>query len=278
MSGRPSNKTAITAKRKASKTPVDAGSAKIPHASAFPVVGIGASAGGLTAVTQLLKYLPPKIGMAVVVIQHLDPKHGSLTAEILARTSTMPVAEVTDGMRIEADHVYVIPPNSNLRLTKGVLRLSPRTIARGQHLPIDFFFQSLAEDKKELGIGVVLSGIASDGTMGLRAIKSEGGLTFAQDPKTAQYDGMPRSAILSGAVDIVESPKGIAEEIARIVRPYPLPPLSIAAEEQRPAGGPEVQLRRMFMQVRNATGVDFSYYKRSTVQRRIARRQFLLKI
>jgi len=178
--------------------------------SSFPVIGIGASAGGLTAVTQLLKHLPARIGMAVVVIQHLDPKHGSLTAEILSRISPMPVAEVKDGTRIQPDNVYVIPPNYNLRLSKGVLKLSPRLEAR-QHLPIDLFFQSLADEKKDEAIGVVLSGIASDGTLGLRAIKSEDGLTFAQDPKTAQYDGMPRSAILSGAVDNVASPQGTAE-------------------------------------------------------------------
>src|SRR5690349_16089751 len=193
---------------------------KEPFAS-FPVVGIGASAGGLAAVTQLLKFLPPQTGIAVVVIQHLDPKHGSLTADILSRACLMPVAEVQDGMQIECGHVYVIPPNRNLRLTRGILKLSPRTEARGQHLPIDFFFQSLASEKKDLAVGVVLSGIASDGTQGLRAIKSEGGVTFAQDPRTAQYDGMPRSAIASGAVDIIDTPKGIAEEIGRIAQLLP---------------------------------------------------------
>ena len=243
----------------------------------FPVIGIGASAGGLTAVTELLKHLPIKIGMAVVVIQHLDPKHGSLTAEILSRISPMPVAEVKDGMRIQPDHVYVIPPNYSLRLSKGVLKLSPRTEAR-QHLPIDLFFQSLADDKKDEAIGVVLSGIASDGTMGLKAIKSEEGLTFAQDPKTAQYDGMPRSAIQSGAVDIIESPREIAQEIGRISRLYPSQRgVSIAASEsqERVAEG---YLPKILMMIGQSTGVDFNLYKRSTIQRRISRRQFLLKM
>jgi two-component system CheB/CheR fusion protein len=242
----------------------------------FPVVGIGASAGGLAAVTQLLKYLPLQTRIAVVVIQHLDPKHGSLTADILARACPMPVAEVQDGMQIHAEHVYVIPPNRNLRLSKGILKLSPRIEARGQHLPIDFFFQSLASEKKDLAIGVVLSGIASDGTLGLQEIKSEGGLTFAQDPKTAQYDGMPRSAIASGAVDIIDTPKGIAEEIGRIAHLLPGQSVSVVAESK--GLGRQGQLGKIFTLLRIATGVDFTYYKQSTVQRRIARRQFVLKI
>ena len=245
--------------------------------SSFPVIGIGASAGGLTAVTQLLKHLPARIGMAVVVIQHLDPKHGSLTAEILSRISPMPVAEVKDGTRIQPDNVYVIPPNYNLRLSKGVLKLSPRLEAR-QHLPIDLFFQSLADEKKDEAIGVVLSGIASDGTLGLRAIKSEDGLTFAQDPKTAQYDGMPRSAILSGAVDIVASPQGIAEEIGRISHLYPFQQgVSTAAAQGRELG-PAGYHPKILTMLRKTTGVDFGLYKPSTIQRRISRRQFLLKI
>jgi len=222
----------------------------------FPVIGIGASAGGLTAVTQILKHLPIRIGMAIVIIQHLDPKHGSLTAEILSRVSPLPVAEVKDGMRIEPDHIYVIPPNYNLRLAKGVLKLSPRSEAR-QHLPIDLFFQSLADEKKDEAIGVVLSGIASDGTMGLKAIKSESGLTFAQDPKTAQYDGMPRSAIQSGAVDIVASPQGIAEEIGRISRLDPSQRRAIAAAES-PELGPAGYLPQILMMIRKTTGVDLS--------------------
>ena len=135
--------------------------------------------------------------MPPVTIQHLDPKHGSL-ADILSRVSPMPVDEVRDGMRIQPSHVYVIPPNSNMGLAGSVLKLSPRTETRGQHLPIDLFFKSIAEERKDRAIGVVLSGIASDGTEGVQAIKAEGGYTFAQDPTSAQFDGMPRSAILSG--------------------------------------------------------------------------------
>lgn len=251
---------------------------KTSHAAAtFPVVGIGASAGGLSAVSQLLRYLPDKIGMAVVVIQHLDPKHGSLTTDILSRTSAKPVAEAVDGTRVESDHIYVIPPNRNLRIARGILKLSPRPESKGAYLPIDIFFESLAADKTNQAIGVVLSGIASDGTMGLKAIKNEGGLTFAQDPKTAQYDGMPRSAILSGAADIVESPKGIAEEIGRISRVFPLQNFSASLLEKRGIGT-QGSLQRIFAIVRTAFGIDFTYYKQSTIQRRIARRQFALKI
>src|SRR5262249_39692100 len=155
----------------------------------------------------------PGVGAAFVIIQHLDPKHGSLATDILSRVSPIPVSEVKNGMPIRAGHVYVIPPNRNMRLQRGVLKLTPRTEGRGQHLPIDLFFRSLAEDRKDHAIGVVLSGIASDGTVGVQAIKSEGGVTFAQEP--TQYDGVPRSAIMSGAVDIVETPEGIAREIAK---------------------------------------------------------------
>jgi two-component system CheB/CheR fusion protein len=215
--------------------------------------------------------------MAVVVIQHLDPKHGSLTTDILSRTSPMPVAEAVDGIPVEPDHIYVIPPNRMLRILGGVLKLSPRIESRGQHLPINVFFQSLADDRKNQAIGVVLSGIATDGTVGLSAIKKEGGLTFAQDPKTAQYDGMPRSAIFSGAVDIVETPKGIAEEIGRISHLFPLQSMSAWLLKKRGIGH-QGHLQKTFAIIRTAAGIDFTYYKQSTILRRIARRQFVLKI
>jgi len=245
----------------------------------FPIVGVGASAGGLAAVSELLRRLPDATGAAFVIIQHLDPKHGSLTADILSRVSSMPVDEVRDGTRVQPSHVYVIPPNSNLRLVRGVLRLSPRTETRGQHLPIDLFFKSLAEDRKEKAIGVVLSGIASDGTMGVQAIKAEGGFTFAQDPTSAQYDGMPRSAILSGAVDMVETPEGIAGEIANMASLFSAQPVTRRkVEPDVTPRAPNGNLRRIFAAIRNQTGVDFTHYKHSTIQRRISRRLFLLKI
>jgi two-component system CheB/CheR fusion protein len=256
-------------------------SQKVSTASpeSFPVVGLGASAGGLAAVTELLRRLPDSTGASFVIIQHLDPRHGSFSADILSRVSSMPVDEVRDGMPVQPNHVYVIPPNSNMRLVRGVLRLSPRTETRGQHLPIDLFFKSLAEDRKERAIGVVLSGIASDGTMGVQAIKAEGGFTFAQDPTSAQYDGMPHSAILSGAVDIVETPEGIAGEIAKMANLFSTRPANrTEIEPHVTPHAPNGNLRRIFAAIRKAAGVDFTHYKHSTIHRRIARRLFLLKI
>jgi two-component system CheB/CheR fusion protein len=189
------------------------------------------------------------------------------------------VDEVKDGMTVKRNHVYVIPPNTNMRIVHGVLKLSPRAETRGQYLPIDVFFKSLAEDREGQAIGVVLSGIASDGTMGVQAIKAEGGFTFVQDPVSAQYDGMPRSAISSGNVDTVETPAGIAREIAKMSALFSTRPASLEPREsQLTPRGPNGNLRKIFASVRNATGVDFTHYKPSTIQRRIARRLFLLKI
>ena len=180
---------------------------------AFAIVAVGASAGGLEAFTQLLRAVPATTGMAFVFLQHLDPKHHSILPELLARSTTMPVEEAKHGTKVSPDHIYVIPPNVNLAISGGTLQLTPRTDAQGRHLPIDFFMRSLAEERKSRAIGVVLSGTASDGTLGLQAIKAEGGITFAQDGKSAQYDAMPRSAIASGAVDSVLPPEEIAKEL-----------------------------------------------------------------
>jgi two-component system, chemotaxis family, CheB/CheR fusion protein len=147
----------------------------------FPIVGIGASAGGLEAFSELLRYLPEKTGMAFVLVQHLDPKHGSALQEILARTTKIPVTEVTQGTVVLPDHAYVIPANANLTIRNGTLHLGSRVLTRGQHMPIDNFFRSLAESVAQQAIGVILSGTASDGTEGCRAIKAAGGITFAQD-------------------------------------------------------------------------------------------------
>ena len=170
-----------------------------------PVVGVGASAGGLEAFTQMLRALPVDTGMAFVLVQHLAPTHASMLTEILARATGMPVAEAQDQMPVEANHVYVIPPGTNMVISQGVLQLSPRTETRGQHRPIDPFFRTLAEDQGHKAIGVILSGTATDGTLGLEAIKAEGGITFAQDD-TAQHDSMPRSAVAAGCVDFVLPP------------------------------------------------------------------------
>ena len=242
--------------------------------SPFPVVGIGASAGGLEASTQLLKHLPPDTGMAFVLVQHLDPTHASALTEILSRATTLPVTEVTDGMRVEPKHVYVIPPNTNMAILHGVLSLMPRPETHGQHLPIDYFLRSLAEDQRTRAVGVILSGTASDGTLGLKAIKDEGGITFAQDEKSAKYSGMPSSAIAAGCVDRVLPPEGIARELARISQhPYVMHSPEVQAEPWQP--GETDALHKIFILLRTQTGVDFTDYKHTTIRRRIQRRMLL---
>jgi two-component system, chemotaxis family, CheB/CheR fusion protein len=181
----------------------------------FPIVGIGASAGGLEAFSTLLAHVPADTGMGFVLVQHLDPQHESALAQLLRRAAAMPVQEVTNKLRVEPNHVYVIPPNMDLGIVGGVLTLGPRPKTRAPHRSIDLFFEALAADQRELAIGVILSGTATDGTVGLEAIKAEGGITFAQDD-SARYDSMPRSAVAAGCVDLVLSPEHIAREIARI--------------------------------------------------------------
>ena len=239
----------------------------------FPIVGIGASAGGLDAFSQILRGMPVDTGMAFVLIQHLDPTHASMLTDILSRATAMPVAEVTDHMTVEANRVYIIPPGTTMDIAGGILRLSPRAETRGQHRPIDHFLRALAEDQRHRAIGVILSGSATDGTLGLEAIKAEGGITFAQDD-TAQHQSMPRSAVAAGCVDFVLPPAEIAQEIARISRhPYVAP----GADEHGliPAGEPS--LGRVLEQLHVTTGVDFTSYKRNTLYRRITRRAVLHK-
>jgi two-component system CheB/CheR fusion protein len=236
------------------------------------MVGIGASAGGLEAFTELLNHLPDDTGMAFVLIQHLDPKHESHLTELLSRASKMPVAEVQGDTVAEADHVYVIPPGCNLDISGGVLRTPPRADG-GRNMPIDFFFGALARDRGSKAFGVILSGTASDGTLGLQAIKAEGGITFAQEMRSAKFGGMPGSAIAAGVVDFVLPPAGIARQLVTIARHSFVtiePPEAI-----EPSDKAEVELDKLFRSLRSATGVDFTHYKRSTIQRRIRRRMTL---
>lgn len=243
----------------------------------FPIVGIGASAGGLEACSEFLTDLADDTGMAFVLVQHLDPRHKSMLTDLLSRTTTMPIHEVTDGIRIEPNHIYIIPPNTELDVLHGVLHLMPRKEARGPSLPIDHFFQSLALDQNSMAIGIVLSGSASDGTIGLKAIKAAGGITFAQDEESAKYASMPHSAIAAGCVDFVMSPQNIARELMRIARqPRVLQTIASMETELPDEGGDE--LNKIFMLLRNRTGNDFTYYKHSTIRRRIQRRMVLNKI
>lgn len=248
-----------------------------PDTSSFPIVGVGASAGGLEAFTQLLFSLPTEINMAFVFVQHLDPRHESMLADILAKSTKIPVQEVKDGLSVQPGRVYIIPPNTDMSILNGVLSLAPRKAARGQHMPIDHFFRSLAEDQKDRAIGIILSGTASDGTMGLSAIKEEGGLTFAQDEKSAKYDGMPHSAIAAGVVDFVLPPDKIARELVRIGQ-HPYAALLPARKGDEADLKGEDDFNRIFILLRNASGVDFSQYKPTTIKRRVARRMLLHRI
>ena len=236
----------------------------------FPIVGIGASAGGLEAASVFLKALPARTGMAVVIVQHLAPQHESALAQLLSKATAMPVLEVSQGTAVERDHVYVIPPDKIMTIQDGVLNLIPRQRAAVPHHPIDEFLTSLARERKTAAIGVILSGSGSDGTIGLRAIKEEGGLTFAQDPKTAVWPDMSNSAISSGATDFVLPPASIAAELARIGRhPY------LREHADSPEGD---GLEKIYALLRSASGVDFRLYKQPTVSRRVARRMALQKM
>ena len=247
-----------------------------PRGNPFPVVGIGASAGGLEAFGQLLSTLPADTGMAFVLVQHLDPQHESLLADILAPLTAMPVLTVRDGLKIDPDKVYVIPPNVSMVIADSHLKLVKRE--SGLHLPIDIFFNSLAKVQGSRAIGVVLSGNASDGSVGMRAIKAECGLTFAQNESTARFGGMPRNAAATGAVDFVLSPQEIGKELAQLgCHPYLLPARpGDSTSETLPEG--DGDLKRIFALLQAATTVDFSHYKPTTVRRRIGRRMMVLRI
>ncbi|GAC1462236.1 MAG: hypothetical protein PVSMB2_25980 [Ktedonobacteraceae bacterium] len=253
-----------------------------PHV--FPIVGIGASAGGLEAFRAVLHALPDDTGMAYVFVQHLAPTHETHLPELLARETQMPVHEAREGMDIRANHVYVIAPNTDMTLSKGVLRLQPRTESRGQHLSVDTFLQSLAESRASGAIGVILSGAAADGTRGLQAIKAAGGMTFAQDPTTAQFSSMPHSAITAGCVDFIGSPEAIARELTRISgHPYfRQSPRPEAEQETTPVtqegAGWEQEFQHILHVLLRSTNTDFTTYKPTTLKRRIERRMALLQI
>jgi two-component system CheB/CheR fusion protein len=234
--------------------------------SSFLIVGIGASAGGLEAVTELLRNIPQDSGCAFVLVQHLDPSHSSMLDQILARATTMPVRQVEDNIQVRPNQVYIIPPNTELDIERGVLRLSAReSSGRGMSMPIDHFLRSLARDQGSQAVAVILSGTASDGSLGTKAIKSEGGIVFAQDD-SARYDSMPRAAMAAGAVDFVMSPAAIAEELLRIARHS-----STRARDASMALAPD-DLVEIFQLLRSAHGVDFTHYKPNTIERRIRRR------
>lgn len=242
----------------------------------FPIVGIGASAGGLEAATQLLKNLPADLGMGFVLVQHLDPTHESILADLLAKATTMPVNEAKDNTQVKPDHVYVIPHDKDMTIINGVLKLTARHKNNKLHMPIDQFFNSLAESQKKKAIGIVLSGTASDGTLGLKSIKNTGGITFAQD-ETAKYQGMPKAAITSGYVDFILSPSGIAGELTKMNKHPYIQQLKTPQDEQE-LHKDEDGLTKIFSLLNKSSGIDFRHYKGATMQRRIRRRMLLHKI
>jgi two-component system, chemotaxis family, CheB/CheR fusion protein len=264
-------KRAPIPRRKEKRGPPEPG---VSFAASFPIVGVGASAGGLEALSTFLKALPPRTGMAIVVIQHLAPEHESALTQLLSKTTRMTVREVSDGMVLQRNRVYVIPPNKSMTLESGVLRLLPRERSSIPHHPIDEFYYALAREQKTAAIGVILSGSGSDGTLGLKAIKAEAGVTFAQDPKTAAWPAMPASAIAAGAADFILPPAGIAAELARVGRhPY------LLKNGETHDGDPDHSdgLESIYALLRSSTGVDFRLYKQPTVSRRVARRMALKK-
>ena len=235
---------------------------------AFPIVGIGASAGGLEAFEAFFRACPMDTGMGFVLVPHLDPGHVSLLTEILQRSTAMPVVEALDQIAVAPDHVYVIPPNREMAILGGVLQLSVPELVRGQRMPIDGFLRSLAEDQAERAIGIILSGTATDGTLGLRAILGGGGVCMVQEPSTAKYDGMPTSAINAGyATHIlpVEQMPGMLLDVTRqaVYRQRVAP----VVPEKTLSG-----INQILLQLRSITGHDFSLYKKSTIGRRIQRR------
>lgn len=235
-------------------------------ACVLPIVGIGASAGGLEALEEFFRRAPADSGMAFVVVQHLDPNHLSMLTDILQRTTAMKVVEVQDQMTVVANQVYVIPPNRDMAIFHGKLQLSEPDVPRGHRLPIDAFLRSLAEDLQENAVGIILSGTGTDGTQGLRAILGGGGITLVQEPSTAKYDGMPSSAIQAGYASRVLPVEKMLEALLSDVR-------IMTTQTQLPAT-PKItnDINRILMQLRSSTGHDFSQYKKSTIGRRIERR------
>jgi chemotaxis methyl-accepting protein methylase/PAS domain-containing protein len=265
-------KQRTTVARKTSAGPRrDAGEHSGPS---FPIIGLGASAGGLEALEQFLGHVPQQSGLGFVIVQHLDPTHKGIMVELLQRSTSMPVVQIKDRMKIEPDHVYVIPPNRDLSILRGVLHLLEPAAPRGLRLPIDFFFRSLADDRHEQSIGVILSGMGSDGTLGLRAIKEKAGAVFVQAPASAKFDSMPRMAIEAGLADVIAPVEELPGKIIDYLRHIP----SIAGPVQDMAERTQSAFEKVVILLRAQTGHDFSLYKKSTISRRIERRMSLHQI
>lgn len=244
-----------------------------PKASYFPIIGIGASAGGLEALEQLLANVSDNTGMAYVVIQHLDPTQKGMLPELLQRISKMKVFQVKDRMKVQPNCVYVIPPNKSMSILKGMLYLFEPVEARGMRLPIDFFLCSLADDQQEFAVAIILSGMGSDGSIGIGAIKEKNGIVMAQEPATAKFDSMPRNAINSGFVDVVASPQEIHLRLTEFLAHLPIAKADITVGKDNKSA-----LEKIIILLRTHTGNDFSLYKKNTIYRRIERRMSVHKI
>jgi two-component system, chemotaxis family, CheB/CheR fusion protein len=248
----------------------------------FFVVGIGASAGGLEAVTELLGGLPAAAGMAFILVQHLDPSHESLLSEILTKKTAIPVSVALAGQVVHPGRVYVIPADAILTVRDGHIELKPRKSTGERPSPVDVLFKSLAAMYAEHAIGVVLSGGDSDGSLGIRAIKDAGGFTFAQRPESARFPNMPRHAIDTGCIDLVLRPHEIAGELVRLSRRLPGEDAisESGAKSANDLGNDldDARLGPVFQRLRAAHGVDFTHYKRTTIRRRLERRMTLRRI
>jgi two-component system CheB/CheR fusion protein len=239
-----------------------------PRKNDFPIIGIGASAGGLEAYQRFFSQMPPDSGMAFVIVQHLDPARHSSVPDILTRFTRMPIRETTNGMPVKPNSIYLIPPNKSMGIRSGALYLQEPVQPPGLRLPIDFFFRSLSKDKGADAICIILSGTGTDGTLGLRAIKAELGTVFVQDPESARYDGMPRSAVDTGLADFVLPPEKMPEQLIQFVQHSTINGAKIGAaieQEKEP-------LQQIFTILRARTGHDFTRYKKTTIRRRLERR------
>ncbi|THB80019.1 MAG: chemotaxis protein CheR, partial [Desulfobacteraceae bacterium] len=237
-------------------------------------VGIGASAGGLEAIEAFFSRMPEDSGLAFIVIQHLSPDYKSLMVELLSKKTKIPVHRSVDGMEVKPNNIYMIPPKKNLSIFHGRLVLKEKDNTRGVNLPIDIFLRSLAEDKAERAIAIILSGTGSDGTRGVRAIKEQGGMVMVQDETSSKFNGMPRAAISTGVADFILSPHEMPDQLmAYVGHPY-----VVRSKPSENLLKDESGLTRIFAELREKTRVDFTYYKPSTITRRIERRMTVNQI
>jgi two-component system CheB/CheR fusion protein len=240
----------------------------------FPIVGIGSSAGGLEALQTLFRAMPADSGLGFIVAAHLDPTQKSYLSELLGRCTSMPVVQIESPVRVEPDHVYVIAPDQELTIRDGVVHANKPDAPRGHRHPVDAFFRSLAEDQGERTIAIILSGTGSNGSLGLRFIKAEGGIVLAQEPETAGFEGMPRNAIGTGLVDLELAPEKMPEALLDLARhSYVRQPAAVAGKAE-----PREQLEALLALVRSQSNRDFTAYKRRTLLRRVHRRMGLNRI